>query len=97
MFDFSWAEMIVVLVVGLLLIGPEELPSVIKNVKEVFHKLKNMGSEFTASMLESAEIDDIKKEADKINKDIHTIIDLDGNEQIAYDVDEAMRDIKKTK
>ena len=83
MFDFSWAEIIVVALVGLLLIGPDELPSVIRSCKNVIKKVKEIGSDFTSSILESDEI--------------RTIIDLEGNEQETYDMSDIMGEIEKAK
>jgi sec-independent protein translocase protein TatB len=86
MFDLSWSEMFIVAIVGLLVIGPEELPGVIRNCKKVIAKVKSSAKEFTSAITDIDEIDDLKNEANKLNEDMKTIIDLEGNEQPTYDI-----------
>ena len=38
----SFAEMAVVLVVGLLVLGPEKLPKVLRDLGRLFNELKNL-------------------------------------------------------
>ncbi|PIR38667.1 MAG: twin-arginine translocase subunit TatB [Alphaproteobacteria bacterium CG11_big_fil_rev_8_21_14_0_20_39_49] len=97
MFDLSWSEMFVVAIVGLLVIGPEELPAVVRNCKKVIAKIKNTAKEFTSAITDIDEIDDIKKEAQKLNEDMKTIIDLEGNEQPTYDISDIIKEKKPDK
>ena len=94
MFDFSFSELIIVGVVGLLVIGPDELPSIIKNVRKIIAKVKLLSREFTSAITEGEEFGDLKKEADKINQDLKTIIDLEGNEQPTYDISDVMPEVR---
>lgn len=86
MFDFSWGELIIVAIVGLLLIGPEDLPSVIRTVKKAIQKAKGLGKEFTSQIDEMVDVVDVKGAAQKINEDLKTIVDLEGNIQPTYDI-----------
>ena len=95
MFDFSWSEMALVALVGLLVIGPKELPALIKNVKAVISKVKSIGSDFADQIMDNSQMTDLKDEAKKLNDDMKTIIDLDGNEQQTYDISEFLDKDKK--
>lgn len=68
MFDISWGEFIVVGVVALIVIGPKELPGVIRAVGRALAKLRTMAGEFRSQFddaLREAELHDVKKEFDE--------------------------------
>lgn len=89
--------MFIVAIVGLLVIGPEELPGVIRNCKKIIKKIKSTTKEFTSAITDIDEIDDLKNEANKLNEDMKTIIDLDGNEQPTYDISDMLVEKEKKK
>jgi sec-independent protein translocase protein TatB len=97
MFDLSWSELMVVGVVGLVVIGPEELPAIVRNCKKIMAQIKQVSKEFTDSITEMDEFKDLKEEAKKLNEDIKTIVDLDGNVQRTYDISDIMPEIEKNK
>jgi sec-independent protein translocase protein TatB len=68
MFDISWGEFIIVGVVALIVIGPKELPGVIRAVGRSLAKLRTMAGEFRSQFddaLREAELHDVKKEFDE--------------------------------
>ena len=69
MFDFDAGKIIVVGVVALVVIGPKELPRVMRQVGQTVGKLRRMASEFQAQFMEAmreAEMADVKDEMSKI-------------------------------
>ena len=50
MFGLGWAEMMVVAVVALIVIGPKELPVVFRKLGQFVGKAKAMAREFTTAM-----------------------------------------------
>ena len=67
MFDISWGEMLVVGIVALLVIGPKELPSVIRSVGRAVGKLRTMAGEFRGQWddaMRDAELHEVKKDFD---------------------------------
>lgn len=58
MFDFSWSEIILIGVVGMILIGPKDLPKVIRWGTDILKKCRKMASEF------QSQFDEVIKEAD---------------------------------
>lgn len=67
MFDISWGEFLVVGVVALIVIGPKELPGVIRSVGRGMSKLRAMASDFRGQFddaLREAELHEVKKEFD---------------------------------
>ena len=97
MFDFSWSELMVVGVVGLIVLGPEELPVVIRSCKKILTQIKQVSKEFTDSIMEIDEVKDLKEEAKKLNEDIQTIVDLDGKVQRTYDISDIMPEIESAR
>ena len=71
MFDIGWSELLVIAVVALIVIGPKELPSVLRTVGQWTTKIRRMAGEFQSQFQEAlreAEMADLKKHADDLNK-----------------------------
>jgi len=97
MFDFSISEFSLVAVAALILIGPEELPGVIRAVRNISRKSRSIFKEFTDSIMEMEDAGAIRDEFRKINEDIKKITGDDGNIYEAYDVSDIMPEIDKAK
>src|ERR1700733_518639 len=70
MFDIGWSEFVVIGVVALIVIGPKELPSVLRTVGQWTTKIRRMAGEFQSQFQEAmreAEMADLKKEVDNLN------------------------------
>jgi sec-independent protein translocase protein TatB len=68
MFDFAWSEIIVIAVVALVVIGPKDLPKVLRTVGVWISKARAIAREFQGSldqMIREAELDDVRKEVEK--------------------------------
>src|SRR5216684_6450649 len=71
MFDIAWGEFIVIAVVALIVIGPKELPAVLRAIGQWTTKIRRMASEFQGQFQEAlreAEMADLKKEVDDAAK-----------------------------
>jgi sec-independent protein translocase protein TatB len=71
MFDIGWSELVVIGVVALVVIGPKDLPRVMRTVGKWSGKVKRMGREFQNQFneaLREAELDDVKKEVEALGK-----------------------------
>src|ERR1700682_3478562 len=67
MFDFSVGELVVIGVVALIVIGPKELPAVLRAIGQWTTKIRRMASEFQSQFQEAmreAEMADLKNEGD---------------------------------
>jgi sec-independent protein translocase protein TatB len=70
MFDIGWSEFLVIGVVALIVIGPKELPGVLRMVGQWTTKVRRMASEFQGQFQEAmreAEMADLKKEVDTLS------------------------------
>jgi len=66
MFDIGWGELLLVGIIALIVIGPKELPTVMRTLGHWMGRVKRMASEFQGQFQEAlreAELDDLKKQA----------------------------------
>jgi sec-independent protein translocase protein TatB len=82
MLDIGFSELLLIAVVALIVIGPKDLPAVVRHgakflreIREVYAGLKRQMTE----VMDEVGASDIKRE-------MTTIIDLEGKPQPAYDV-----------
>jgi len=69
-FDIAWGEFVVIAVVALIVIGPKELPAVLRAIGQWTTKIRRMAAEFQGQFQEAlreAEMADLKKEVDNLN------------------------------
>ena len=67
MFGLGWAEMMVVAVVALIVIGPKELPVVFRKLGQFVGKAKAMAREFTSAMNQAADDSGMTEAVDTVN------------------------------
>ncbi|MFP6744672.1 MAG: Sec-independent protein translocase protein TatB [Alphaproteobacteria bacterium] len=71
MFDIGWPEMAVVAVIALIIIGPKDLPRIMRWVGGWAGKARGMARQFQRSiddMVREAELDEVKKSVDSVSK-----------------------------
>jgi sec-independent protein translocase protein TatB len=93
MFDLGWSEMMVILVVALLVIGPKDLPRVAREIGKWSAKARSMARDFQRSldeMAREAELQDIKAELEKasrtdIGRTIERFVDPEDELKNAFD------------
>lgn len=69
MFDIGWGELLLVGMIALIVIGPKELPTVMRTLGHWMGRVKRMASEFQGQFQEAlreAELDDLKKQAEDL-------------------------------
>ena len=67
MFDIGWTELVVIGVVALVVIGPRELPQVLRTIGAWVGKARGMAREFhsgVSDMMRESELDELKKSAE---------------------------------
>jgi len=83
MFDIGWFEMAVIGALLLVVVGPKDLPKVLRTAGYWMGKARSMAREFQRSLdqyVKEAELEDVKKSVDKMNvrKSIQNTIDPKG-------------------
>ena len=73
MFDISWTEFLLIGAVALIVIGPKELPGVMRTLGQYTRKVRSMAADFQNQFQEAmreAEMADLKKSVDDMASDI---------------------------
>ena len=73
MFDISWTEFLLIGVVALIVIGPKELPGVMRTLGQWTRKVRGMAADFQNQFQEAmreAEMTDLKKQVDDMAHDL---------------------------
>jgi sec-independent protein translocase protein TatB len=99
MFDLGWAEMAVIMLVALVVIGPKDLPKVARTIGQWTGKARALARDFQRSlddMAREAELDEIKKSISSVRntslrKVIKDAVDPDDELERAFDVEADQR------
>jgi len=68
MFDFAWSELLVIAVVALIVIGPKDLPKVLRAVGKWTARARAIAREFQGSidqMIRESELEEVRREVEK--------------------------------
>jgi sec-independent protein translocase protein TatB len=99
LFDIGWQEMFIVLVLGIVVVGPQELPRVVRMVLGLVRKARGLARDFQDGLdeiVKEAELGDIKEQMSSVSSmDIEKAIEeaVDPTGEISRDLD--MGEIEK--
>jgi sec-independent protein translocase protein TatB len=71
MFDIGWGKLVIIAVIALVVIGPKELPAVLRTLGQWMTKIRRMAAEFQGQFQEAmreAEMADLKKHVDSLHE-----------------------------
>ena len=80
MLTFGWGEILLVLIIVIVVVGPKDLPKLIKQLSSFSKSIKKLSREFKSSLNEIADhedFNDVKSSLKEVNK-IKDDIDLKG-------------------
>lgn len=103
MFDFGWTEMLVIAIVLIVVVGPKDLPKMLRTFGRTTAKLRGMAADFQKQFneaLKEAELDDVKKSVDSLrslNPAAEIRKQLNPFEQAAADVRSGVDAVMKPK
>ncbi|MBN8956741.1 MAG: twin-arginine translocase subunit TatB [Rhizobiales bacterium] len=98
MFDIGWGELVVIGIVALVVIGPKELPTVMRTMGQWMTKIRRMASEFQGQFQEAmreSELADLKKQIDSL-KDTTNNLDFNPVETARKEIEGALEEKPKT-
>ena len=75
MLDIGWQELIILMLIALIVVGPKDLPRIVKTAGQWMGKARGYARDFQRTIEEAAdvtEIDAIKKEIDEANRELST-------------------------
>ena len=96
MFDISWSEFLLIGVVALIVIGPKELPGVLRTLGQYTRKVRSMAADFQNQFQEAmreAEMGDLKKQVDDLAQDVKN---FDPLKDVRSDLEATGKDIERS-
>ena len=82
MFDFDATKLMIVGVLALIVLGPQELPRVMRQLGQMLGKVRRMAGEFQGQFMDAmreAELEDIRKQVNKLGDEAKSSVSLDMN------------------
>src|SRR5687768_8520613 len=90
MFDLSLAEIMLVVVVAVIFIGPKELPVVIRAIAKAMRSLHSLMQEIRGAFDDLAKESGLKDTAEEISREVQMIKGDDGKFYESYDASHVM-------
>ena len=69
MFDIGWSEILIIAVVTIIVVGPKDLPRLLRSVGQIMRKVRSTANEFRGQfedVIREAELDDLKSTMDDV-------------------------------
>ena len=76
MFGIGMPEMLLILAIALIVIGPKKLPDLAKSLGRAMREFKKATNEFKDTLQIDNELTDVKKAFDDLNADVKETVDL---------------------
>jgi sec-independent protein translocase protein TatB len=75
MFDLGWSEILVIAVVAILVVGPKDLPRLMRTVGEWVARARRMAAHFQSGvdeMIRQSELEDLRNDLKAMHRDMNT-------------------------
>ena len=95
MFDLGWQEFLMVAIVLMIVVGPKDMPKILRSFSQFTRKAKSMAREFTSSLEDVARNEEIK-EMTSMMKDVKSGNLDDFANMIGGDVKDIANDFKQS-
>lgn len=104
MLDLSWQELFLIGVVALIVIGPKDMPQVMRSVAGLVRKARALSREFQtgmAQMMREAELDELRRKLEEagrvdIGKTVKDTVDPTGSLSDDFDPAQFARELKRS-
>src|SRR5437899_1744748 len=97
MFEIGWSELLLIGIVALIVIGPKELPAVLRTLGQWMTKLRRMASDFQSQFQEAmreAEMADLKKQVDEITGEAQSYTNFDPAAEVHRELETTQQQIQ---
>ena len=94
MFSFGWSEIALTVIIIVIVVGPKEIPNLLKQIGSFSKSIKKISREFKKSLNEISEESDLKDVKDSISEIKNIKKDLDPTQDLKKDF-ESIKDTAK--
>jgi sec-independent protein translocase protein TatB len=100
MLDIGWSELLVVAVIALIVVGPRELPGLLRTVGRFVNTIRRQANDFRAQFdeaIKDSEFEEVRKEFQELRSDAEATVRNAGREieDEMRDLDDVSRDIDR--
>lgn len=98
MFEFDYTKLIAIGVIALLVIGPKELPGLLRQVGQYIAKMRRMAADFQQQFSEAmreSELQELKKDMEKMAQDAKVELNYDMVRETEREIREAVENSGK--
>ncbi len=88
MFGMGWLEILLILAIALIVIGPQKLPELAKTLGKAMGELKRA----TSDLKESIDIEDFKNPMEEFKEDFETVVKDEMNKDDISEKDQVKKD-----
>ena len=92
MFSFGWGEILLILVVVVIVVGPKDIPKFLRQIGNLSKSIKKISREFKSSLNQIAEETDLKD----VKNSITEVTDLNKEFDIKSNLNNEIKTIKET-
>lgn len=96
MFDFGFAEMVVVGIVALLVIGPERLPSVARKAGVYFARIRRFVTNVRSDVEREFKTDELQKMLQQQQDELRSLKDIVNDTKLDADLKDVEKSIQQT-
>ena len=97
MLEIGWGKLVLIGIVALLVIGPKELPAVLRTMGQWMTKLRRMAAEFQSQFQEAmreAELAELKKQVDEVSSTAQSYSNFDPLSDVRREFETTQRQIE---
>ena len=97
--EIGATELMVIAAVALIVVGPKDLPMLMRKLGQFIARLRGMASEFRASfddMARQSELDDLRREVEAMRSARFADIVPEASSQLGVDASEVMQEINRS-
>ena len=87
MFSFGWSEIALTVIIIIIVVGPKEIPNLLKQIGSFSKSIKKISREFKKSLNDIAEESDLKEVKDSITEIKNIKKDFDPTHEIKKNID----------
>lgn len=88
MFDIGWTELLVVAVIAILVVGPKDLPRMLRTFGETMGKLRRMANEFQGQFNDAIREAERQADLEGVRKSVSEVADINPLADVKKDLEE---------